>query len=119
MNNRVYKINGHKVEFVVSEENRVVVAMIHDTRFDASRFIENVRRDIEFYVIKDALMQKSMKSVAKCMPEDKFDVDFGKRIAYEKLKNKYWTKYTQALCRGARFMSEVMKATIEEAKKHV
>ena len=102
-------INGHEVAFYVDEPHRTVGAVI-----------KNCARDVDIELFSDhgisitvvssgpdiktpdaILLPNIMKAKAKCSPEDEFDVEIGKKIAYKRLRKKYWLKY----CRR---MDEVM-----------
>lgn len=87
------------VEFKVIPEHRIVVAQISGIRYDAietfnykflphaaSGFLVNsyfCHGDQRFY------MPYSLKAVARCHPDDVFDVEKGKKIALDKLIDKY------------------------------
>lgn len=85
------------VEFKVIEDKRIVVAKISDISGDAieafnNKFLPHATSklwmsaawsDQEFY------MPISLKVVARCHPDDEFDVEKGKSIALKKLTEKY------------------------------
>lgn len=97
-NRPLWKINGHEVEFYVNEENRIVTATIKYCANDVL-YILHKASDVNFCCFWDmpkqfvkAKLPATLKSVAKCHPNDTFDPEIGKRIARKKLEAKYWEK---------------------------
>lgn len=94
MNKR--SINGHPVSFFVDQQHRTVGAVIKDTEKDAVKVIEDKCKWYYFGSCKTYdkfCLPMSFKAVAKCSPEDTFDVEIGMEIAYKRLKKKYMYKY--------------------------
>ena len=85
------------VQFKVIEEKRIVIAKINYISEDAIRifndkFLAHATSDLwvnaewgdqKFY------MPNSLKAVARCLPDDEFSVEEGKKIALKKLTEKY------------------------------
>lgn len=97
-NRPMWKINGHEVEFYVNEENRIVTATIKYCKHDVLGILRK-EHDMNFCGFWDMPKQfakvelpVTLKSVAKCHPNDTFDPEIGKRIARKKLEAKYWEK---------------------------
>lgn len=97
-NRPLWKINGHEVEFYVNEENRIVTATIKYCKYDVLNILRK-EHDMNFCGFWDMPKQfakvelpVTLKSVAKCHPDDTFDPEVGKRIARKKLEAKYWEK---------------------------
>ena len=95
---KVWKINGHEVEFYVNEENRIVTSTIKYCRYDVLNILRK-EHDMNFCGFWDMPKQfakvelpVTLKSVAKCHPDDTFDPEVGKRVARKKLEAKYWEK---------------------------
>lgn len=95
---KVWKINGHEVEFYINEENRIVTSTIKYCRFDVLDILRK-EHDMNFCGFWDMPKQfakvelpVTLKSVAKCHPDDTFDIETGKRVARKKLEAKYWEK---------------------------
>ena len=55
-------------------------------------------------------MNNQYKGVAKCMPEDTFDVEYGKKLAYRKA----YLKYATALERKVKYIVNDHKRYVEE-----
>ena len=84
------------VEFKVIEDKRIVVAQISCIQYDAihvfnEKFMAHATSNLNMNAWYDQkfFMPKSMKAVARCIPEDEFSVEEGKRIALKKLSEKY------------------------------
>ena len=86
-----------RVNYIVDEKNRIVVAEIYGCRHDAieelnNRFIPNVTSGIITswdYNNCKFLMKDKYRAVAKCHEEDIWDAEFGKRVACAKLTDVY------------------------------
>ena len=95
---KVWKINGHEVVFYVNEENRIVTATIKycardvlsilhkECGFDFNGFWDVPKQFDKIY------LSATLKSIARCHPDDVFDVEIGKHVARKKLESKYWEK---------------------------
>lgn len=108
------KINGHPVEFIVRPEDRAVVAQIRMCSSDVLKTFESksgITTDLFFgrEAYKFA-MQTYMKSVAKCHPDDEFNEEVGKKLAYKKLRQKYWRKYHAKM---GKFVSHLRAVCVE------
>lgn len=84
------------VKYKVIEDMRIVIATIKGIKSDAvrtfnNRFLAHSTSDIEINCWDNQrfMMPYSMKAVARCSPEDEFDVEKGKKIALKKLSEKY------------------------------
>lgn len=89
-------MNKERVTYKVFPEQRVVVAEIHECRFDAHHIINqlacNVISSLHVSLLRDDerfLMDHYFKATARCHPEDEFDVEIGKKIALKKLTEAY------------------------------
>jgi hypothetical protein len=86
-----------RVNYIVDEKNRIVVAEIDGCRYDAihelnSRFIPNAISGIGVigdYARSKFMMKDKYRAVAKCHEEDTWDEAFGKRVACAKLTDVY------------------------------
>lgn len=115
-------IGKHEVEYIIDRDNRVVVATIKDTAYDIDRIIEKALLGNDGYIvypIKGAMMQRNMKAVAKCCPEDEFDEKIGIEVAYKKLREKYHRKCCEALTRIMGTLCSVSDEIMREYGKHV
>ena len=86
-----------RVNYIVDEKNRIVVAEIDGCRYDAlhelnNKFIPNVTSGIGVigdYARSKFMMKDKYRAVAKCHEEDTWDAEFGKRVACAKLTDVY------------------------------
>ena len=109
-------MNHNRVTYKVIPEHRVVIAEINNTSSDAVReFNEkylahstsslwiNVWHDDErFY------MPHAFKAVARCHPDDEFDIEKGKRIALDRLADKYTKSLNKHLNNFIRALDEAL-----------
>ena len=92
-------INGHPVKFFIDETNRTVAATIEHCADDVQQYMFDLcGMSIYFPQVPDKTRERirmpdKLKSYAHCLPEDEFILETGKRIAYDKLRKKYWEKY--------------------------
>ncbi len=108
------------VKIHVNEKQKVVVAVLEDCRLDAYNQLE---RSIPFDYFPDSLlsdetsdMPETIKAVARCHPDDKFDVEVGKKIAVDKVMVKYTNSYNKALTRVQTKIGKLVNQ-IENLKK--
>lgn len=85
------------MKFFVNEEKRTVVAIVDNCLSDfRNRISKNPFSEI-FYVANDykggewTFMNESYKGIAKCHPNDVFDVEIGKEIAKNRALRKYYS----------------------------
>lgn len=86
-----------RVNYIVDDKNRIVVAEIDGCRYDAinelnNRFIPNVTSGIHVewdFGNRKFMMKDKYRAVAKCHEEDTWDEAFGKRVACAKLTDVY------------------------------
>ena len=89
-------MKNENVEFKVIEDKRVVIATIKGIAFDAihvfnDKFMAHATSSLRVssYYDQKFMMPYSLKAVARCLPDDNFDVEEGKKIALKKLTEKY------------------------------
>lgn len=93
-----YSINKHPVFFFVN--NNIVVAKLMDHCKNDAILSGNQFLDTFWISRKDKdtlLMTDHPYATAKCDPRDTFDEDYGKWLAYERLKVAYWSQYENRL----------------------
>lgn len=120
---KVYKINGHEVQFYCNEENRIVAATIGSCKWDVDNALKNsfgLRFDL--YDSADRHVDKFempsvMKCVAFCHPDDAFDEERGKCIAYKKLRKKYWGKYAKRMFNLSQILVGASAFCVNDAQK--
>ena len=88
----------HEVDFIVKEDEGIVVARVSDPSKIPNELVELTRANYEDSYSAWARMKvihqyhkyvATMRGVAKCDAKDEFDVDTGKKIAFLKLRRKY------------------------------
>ena len=88
-------MNNFNVDYIVKEEEGVVVCIISDCKFNAVALVDDYT-DI-FSPCCDIpnvfLLNDRYTGVAKCVNGDTFDEECGKRIAYKKAYLKYITAF--------------------------
>ncbi len=103
---KIYMINGHEVQFYCNEENRIVRATIGGCREDVFEALhDDFGIEIDWWggcgtakrFTDRVEMIGNMSCIAHCHPDDEFNEDLGKRIAYKKLRKKYWSKYAKRM----------------------
>lgn len=88
------------IRYVINEEKRTCVAILENTKYDAiskinkmckseARFSDEAEIHVYSYKNSKYKIPNRFVGVAKCSPEDVWDVEVGKRIAREKLLDKY------------------------------
>lgn len=110
---------GGNVTYYINEEAGVVVAKINAEEYEpfnvAESVITKLRKADEhnapydvFYCGGHGLMlDKSYVGVARCSPEDKFDLETGKRIALARAQVKYHTALHDSLYEIAMYFMEI------------
>ena len=91
-------MNKSNVKYYINEEKRTVVAVIESNIFEVSFLFENAMREF-MNVVKNApifdpvidknyYIKNRYVGIAKCSPNDIFDVEFGKQLALQRAKIK-------------------------------
>lgn len=113
------------VKYNVIEDKRIVVAQISGIQYDAinvfnEKFMAHATSKLEMNAWRDQkfFMPKSMKAVARCIPEDEFSVEEGKRIALKKLSEKYNNSLDRHLGHIAKAMQKCLDNMNEYLKTH-
>ena len=90
-------MDNTRVEYKVIPEKGIVIAKIWGTNFDAidafnKKFLSTASSSLDLSVFgrnEKFHMPYTFKAVSRCHPEDIFDEEKGKRIALNKLSEKY------------------------------
>lgn len=92
-------MNANDVKYKVYADKGIVVAIIRPYRYDAldefnKKYMAQSISGIKIETTWDSTsehfdMPAKLTAVARCHPEDTFDEEQGKRIAYNKLRKKY------------------------------
>lgn len=87
------------IKYFVNEEERVVAAVLENTRWDAYNKICKMVRDTDFCVVpKDKyMMHASYRGVITCNPMDEFNVEVGKKLAKERALEHYYSALDKRL----------------------
>lgn len=117
----------NQIEYKVYKDQGVVVAIAHGCTYDAinrfdTKFVKTTSAylnisfgslfsppDLRFY------MPNTVRAVARLHPEDKWDENIGKEIAYKKLCN----KYEQAIAKRMRNIFDVLCGVLDKADKEL
>jgi hypothetical protein len=118
-------MKNRNVEFKVIEDKRIVIATIKGIEYDPIRvfnkkFIAHSTSNIELSAWYDQkfMMPHSMKAVARCCPDDKFDIEKGKQIALKKLNEKYNCSLDKHMMHIANAMKKSLEKTESYMKVH-
>ena len=116
-----------EIEYKVYKEQGVVVAIAKDCVYDAinrfnTKYVKTTSSylrigfdslfnfpDLRFY------MPNTVRAVARLHPEDKWDENIGKEIAFKKLCN----KYEQAITRRMRNIFKVLYGVLNRGNKEL
>lgn len=102
MLNKLFKIRFTKTEYIIKEKEGIVVCFM-----DWERSYTNPYSNI--YTNVDLPFYDTIRTVARCHPEDKFDIRKGKYIAESKAKRAVYKKASKAI----RQYSEEIKADLD------
>lgn len=80
------------IKYFVNEEKRQVIGLLENTTWDAYHKICKMVRDTDFCVAPNEkyMMPSEYKVVVQCDPADEFDVEEGKRIAKQRILDRYY-----------------------------
>ena len=80
------------IKYFVNEEERKIVAVLENTKWDAYNKICKMTRDTDFCVVpKDKyMMHSAYRGVVSCDDRDEFDVEVGKQIAKKRVLEHYY-----------------------------
>ena len=119
---------GGNIEYRIDEENRTVTAILYCSYRDPQMLFDKVVKnyikgngigpvavgwDNEKYYINDYYVGK-----AKCHPDDTFDVEFGKRLALARVKQKYQRAVNKSIYEMHKYIGWLYKTVIDFSMKH-
>ena len=119
---------GGNIEYRIDEENRTVKAILYCSYRDPQMLFDKVVKnyikgngtgpvavgwDNEKYYINDYYVGK-----AKCHPDDTFDVEFGKRLALARVKQKYQRAVNKSIFNMHNYVYKLYKAIFDYSMKH-
>ena len=88
------------MKYIVKEEEKMVIAIIEDTEFDVMNYIKAVNDDLFLFgndMYNKLLLNNTYKGIAKCHPDDEFDVEKGKKIAKARAVFKHDSAFNKKL----------------------
>lgn len=107
-------MKNFNVNYIVKEEEGIVVCIISDCEYNAIALVDNTTEAFSFPLVEvpnDFYLSSQYKGIAKCVPEDTFDVEYGKKLAYRKA----YLKYVTALEKKVKFIVGVYNKIINES----
>ena len=108
---------GGNIEYHIDEENRTVKAILYCSYRDPQMLFDKVVKnfikgngvgpvaagwDNEKYYINDYYVGKS-----KCHPDDTFDIEFGKKLALARVKQKYQNAVCSKVFKMRNYLSDL------------
>ena len=117
----IYTIRkGKFMKYYINEEKRTVTAVMEvneDAIFDYldKKWNINLYFSKESKELKALYMPTKFVGVARCVEEDVFDPNIGKRIAREKALNKYYKSFRKRILRAYQYFTGLM---IEDISKN-
>ena len=104
------------IKYYCMPEKGKVIAVLTDCKYDAVNKIDKICMDTDFYFMCDEkfYMPNSFKATAQISGGDMYDEAIGKKIAREKLMNKYYTSFDK---RMAMFNSAITSFVNKAGKK--
>ena len=110
------------VNLVVNPESRTVVAYVTDCTYDAIEDVLNqtwLGKNMLLHgaetEIRPAEMMKTYRAVAKCHPQDTFDLEKGQEIAMERLNEKYGAAKEKAIRRFMKRQDKLLEQVIYQS----
>lgn len=97
----------YTLKYYVNKEKRTVVCVLECDEFSAVDFVErnhSIRGEYFAHDYKKYVMPMRFEGKAKCAPEDEFDEELGKLIAFDRAK----AKYDRALMSNTRNLIEML-----------
>lgn len=110
------------MKFFVNEEKRTVVAIIEDCSLDfIKRISKNPFNEMGYIASTYSngnwiYMNDSYKGIAKCAPDDEFDVEIGKTIAMNRALRKYYSDLRNKFGRYVDMCDEIMGLGLDNYK---
>lgn len=83
------------VNYIVNEEKGIIVCVISGCEFNAAALVDNETNIFSHteMIPNVFCLSSQYKGIAKCLSEDTFDVEYGKKLAYRKAYVKYATAF--------------------------
>lgn len=80
------------IRYFINEEKRQVIGVLSNCQWDAIRKIDKMIVDTEFCFCPSEkyMMPSEFRAVVQCDERDEFDPEIGKRIAKERILDRYY-----------------------------
>ena len=80
------------IKYFINEEKRQVIGLLDGTQWDAYNKISKMVRDTDFCVAASEkyMMPTEYRAVVQCDPADEFSAEEGKRIAKQRILDRYY-----------------------------
>ena len=87
------------IKYFVNEDEKKIIAVLENTRWDAHNKICRMIRDTDFCVVpkNKYMMHSAYRAVVTCDAKDEFDVELGKKIAKERVLEHYYAALDKRL----------------------
>ena len=110
-------INGQEVEFLEFPEKGVVVCKLSGCGdIPVVRIEKYTRNKVDPYVYQRYTIDDTFVGVAKCSPEDTFDLEYGRKLALIKAKSKRGAAINKAL---QRYKSDTLQDLMRLAEEGI
>lgn len=87
-------ISPKDCKFIVNKEKRKIVCILENTDELLEDFIDGYTLDtLLFSRCKEVFLPNRFIGIATCSPEDEWDEEFGKRVAYTRMKNSFYKMF--------------------------
>ena len=87
-------IKPEDCKFHIDEKNRKVVCILEDTMWKLEEFLEdNKNTELLNMYPSDVQMPIRFVGIATCSPDDTWNEDFGKRIAFSRAKKAFYKSF--------------------------
>lgn len=118
-------MNGIKMsdcKFYVNEEKRTVVCVIPDTEDEVKEFIWsslsdingiNLYRTVSYKLNEKLTLPNSFIGKAVCAPEDEWNEEVGRKLAFARAKNKLYTSFFKRATLFVRQLDEAVETAYE------
>ena len=80
------------IKYFVNEEKRQVIGLLNNTKWDAIKKIHNMMYGTDFWLsnCNKYMLPREFKVIVQCDPSDEFDVEVGKKIAKQRILDRYY-----------------------------
>lgn len=82
---------NYEVRYIVDQEHRKIICLLSNTKYAFYDFVEERANDLILPINKRAIlyMPNTFRGVATCAPEDEWNEELGKHIAYARARYKF------------------------------